>query len=168
MPPEGDDGYAGWSMPRTGGEATRLPRAGSEMTPPLLPGKTDKARPPPTRRQRPLQSRPLHQRFPAERPGSAGPLHRRRKDAGAGRRPLSPRGEENVGRPDSNPRPQRKLTRGPSQRLWQRDDAGNGPRILAAARLADFRLLWAVRRLSRLGGFQPAPNPGSRRRGRAR
>ena len=86
--------------------------AGSVGRPlPLLPGQDGQvsttALPAPTG----SQSCPLHQRFPAERPGERGA---RLIGGGRTRGPvgdlLDQRGEENLGRPDSNLRPQHRLT----------------------------------------------------------
>lgn len=99
-------------MPKTGGEATRLPRGRiCEMTPPASsrPRRT-RLDHRPTRRQRALRAARSTSASQRRGQGSAGPAASEAEGRGGPRRPLSPRGEENVGRPDSNPRPQHRLT----------------------------------------------------------
>lgn len=148
-----------WGRPRSGWRTTRLARGRICRTPPPAsagPG----GRGSPTA---PADS-PSHPRFPAEARAARGPQRRRREGAGP---PAAtpPEGEEHVGRPGPNPRGSLGLTRpGAARGSTRATTPETGPERPRPLCPGDFRPLWAVRRLGRLGGSQPS-SPVGRRRG---
>lgn len=151
---------APWSTQRPGGKVTRLPRGRIRGTPPSAStglGQGSTTALPVAHGLCKTPARPVL--LCGQARGAKGPQCRRRDGAGpSGSHPARGRGA----RGPPGPSPTSVAPTHPPQgrpRLYERDDAGNGPRAPALSH--NFRPFWAARRLGRLGGSQPRL-PGAR------